>query len=201
MPKHVKAAHVPERIVKGCVSMSKLTVGAKMPDFSFATPFESERTLAQTASRVGGKTALLFLRYYGCTLCQYDIHQFAQAHASLAASDGQMLVVLQSDPARLAGQLKPGDLPFDIICDPEQTLYQRFEIEPAPSMEKLGDVYTMEKIKKATVEGFAHGTYEGNELQLPATFVMSPGLTLTYVHYGVSAGDIPTPQALSKLLK
>lgn len=181
--------------------MSKLTVSAQMPDFTFSTPFESGRTMAQTARRVAGKTAVLFLRYYGCTLCQFDIHQFAQAHAAIVHSGGQMLVVLQSDPIGLAGQLKPDDLPFDIICDPGQTLYKRFDIEPAPSMEKMGDAYTMEKIERATAGGFIHGAYEGNELQLPATFVVSPELTLTYVHYGVSVGDIPTPQALAQLLK
>lgn len=181
--------------------MSKLTLKAPLPDFTFCTPFESGRTLSQTAGRVKGKTALLFLRYYGCTLCQFDIHQFAQAHTAIAATGGQMLIVLQSDPMRLAEQLKPEDLPFDIICDPERTLYQRFEILPAPSMEKLGDAYTMEKIQKAAADGFVHGSYEGDELQLPATFVVTPELTLTYVHYGVSAGDIPTPQALAQLLK
>ncbi|WP_101909451.1 redoxin domain-containing protein [Marasmitruncus massiliensis] len=181
--------------------MSKLMVGVQMPDFTFFTPFESGRTLSQTASRVTGKTALLFLRYYGCTLCQFDIHQFARAHSAIARSGGQMLVVLQSDPLRLAGQLKREELPFDIICDPDQTLYKRFEIGPAQSMEKMGDAYTMEKIEEATAAGFTHGAYEGNELQLPATFVVSPKLMLDYVHYGVSAGDIPTPQALAQLLK
>ena len=98
--------------------MPKLTVGTQMPDFTFDTPFESGRTLAETAGKTAGKTALVFLRYYGCTLCQYDIHQFTAQYDKIAATGGQMLVVLQSDPAKLAGQMKPGDLPFDIVCDP-----------------------------------------------------------------------------------
>ena len=60
--------------------MPKLTVGTQMPDFTFDTPFESGRTLAETAGKTAGKTALVFLRYYGCTLCQYDIHEFAIQH-------------------------------------------------------------------------------------------------------------------------
>ena len=181
--------------------MPKLTVGAKMPDFTFDTPFESGRTLAGTAEKTAGKTALVFLRYYGCTLCQYDIAQFAKEHDKIAATGGQMLVVLQSDPAKLADQLKPGDLPFDIICDPEQKLYKEFEIIPAASKEKLADLKTMGKIAKATAGGFKHGDYEGEELQLPACFVMAPDRTLSWAHYGTAAGDVPSPEELAGLLK
>ena len=172
--------------------MPKLTVGTQMPDFTFDTPFESGRTLAETAGKTAGKTALVFLRYYGCTLCQYDIHQFTAQYDKIAATGGQMLVVLQSDPAKLAGQMKPGDLPFDIVCDPEQKLYKEFEIAPAESKAKIA---------KATAGGFKHGDYEGDELQLPACFVMGPDRVLSYAHYGVSAGDVPTPQELVELLK
>ena len=112
-----------------------------------------------------------------------------------------MLVVLQSDPAKLAGQMKPGDLPFDIVCDPEQKLYKEFEIAPAESKAKMADLKTMGKIAKATAGGFKHGDYEGDELQLPACFVMGPDRVLSYAHYGVSAGDVPTPQELVELLK
>lgn len=181
--------------------MSKLTTGAQMPDFTFDTPFERGRTLAQTAAQVTGKTALVFLRYYGCTLCQYDIHQFAQAHDKIAATGGQMLVVLQSDPDKLAAQLGPEDLPFEIVCDPEQKLYKEFEIPAAPSMAKMADLKTMGKIAKATAGGFKHGDYEGEELQLPAAFVLGPDRVLSYAHYGVSAGDVPTPEELAELLK
>lgn len=181
--------------------MAKLIEGGKLPEFTYDTPFAQGCGIAQTAQRVTGKTALVFLRYYGCTLCQYDIHQFAAQHDKIAATGGQMLVVLQSDPAKLAGQMAQGDLPFDIICDPEQKLYQDFEIPAAPSMAKMADLKTIGKIAKATAGGFKHGDYEGEELQLPATFVMGPDLTLSYVHYAKAAGDVPTPEELAQLLK
>lgn len=181
--------------------MSKLSVGETIPDFTFDTSFETGRTLSDTAGKIGGKTALVFLRYYGCTLCQYDIHQFAEAHGKIVAAGGQMLIVLQSDPAKLAGQMKPGDLPFDVICDPDQTLYKKFEILPAKSKAKMADFKTVRKIAKATAGGFKHGDFEGDELQLPAVFVLKPDMVLTYVHYGVSAGDVPSPAELAGLLK
>lgn len=180
--------------------MAKLAVGQLLPDFSFDTPFETGRTVSETARRVSGKTALVFLRYYGCTLCQYDIHQFAKGYDELKAAGGQMLVVLQSDPKKLSEQLKPGDLPFDILCDPEQTLYKRFGIAPAPSKSKMADLKTVGKIAKATAAGFKHGDFEGDELQLPAVFVVDSDLKLTHVHYGASVGDVPGVKELKELL-
>ena len=56
--------------------MAKLAVGEKMLDFTATGAFGPEEALS---SRVGnGKTAIIFLRYYGCTLCQYDIHTYAE---------------------------------------------------------------------------------------------------------------------------
>lgn len=179
--------------------MPKLTVGATLPDFTFDTPFAQGRTMAQTAAAVSGKTALVFLRYYGCTLCQYDIHQFLVEHEKIAATGGQMLVVLQSDPGKIAAQQGPQALPFDIICDPEQKLYKQFDIRPAKSKLGMVSLKTIGKLGKA--KAFTHGEYEGDELQLPAVFVVTPDLKLTHVHYGTSAGDVPSPEELAGLLK
>ena len=181
--------------------MAKLTQGDKLPEFTYDTPFAAALSISDTTKKVTGKTALVFLRYYGCTLCQYDLHEFATQHEKIVAAGGQMLVVLQSDPAKLAEQLQPGDFPFDIICDPEQKLYKKFEIAAAASKATMVDSRAVAKIAKAAASGFKHGEYEGEELQLPAAFVVEPDLILTYVRYGESVGDVPTPEELCALLK
>ena len=180
--------------------MAQLRIGDQMPDFEYETPFTKGLTLAETAAKAA-KTALVFLRYYGCTLCQYDMAQYAKHYGKLTANGGQLLVVLQSDPAALAQTLGRADaLPFSVICDPEQKLYQAFAIEPAASMVKLADAKVLVKAAKATAAGFKHGTYEGNELQLTAAFVMKPARVLTYASYAKSGGDVPDTAELEKLL-
>ncbi len=184
--------------------MPKLHVGEKMPDFTFETPYEKGLTLAGVAQRVEGRTAVVFLRYYGCTTCQYDIHLFMTQHDKIAATGGQLLVVLQSDPAKLAAQVKPGELPFDIICDPDQTLYKEFDIQPAASKEAYAnDAKTVAKraAKEAYEVKFVHGEYEGNELQLPATFVIEKDRTITFAEYHTGTGGVPSPAELAQLLK
>nr|WP_289706403.1 hypothetical protein [Enterocloster clostridioformis] len=48
---------------------------------------------------------------------------------------------------------------------------------------------------------FTHKEYEGEELQMPAVFVVDRELRLTYVRYGENAGDVPEPEELKELLE
>jgi peroxiredoxin len=180
--------------------MAKLEIGQTMPDFEYVTPFSAGHTLAATAV-AAPKTALVFLRYWGCPLCQYDIHLLAQAHKDLTAKGGQLLVVLQSDPKGLAEQLgSETALPFPIVCDPEQKLYKEFCIEPAASMMKMADLKMVGRIVKATKLGFKHGAYEGDEQQLPAAFVVDGERKVLYAHYAKSVSDMPDATQLAQLL-
>lgn len=180
--------------------MTKLKTGQIMPDFEFDTPFSAGHKLSEVAAGTK-KTALVFLRYWGCTLCQYDIHLLAQAHGEICTGGSQMFVVLQSDPVRLAGELgKAEALPFSIICDPEQKLYKQFGIGAAASMAKMADVKMLGKAVKATKLGFKHGEYEGEEKQLPAAFVVDSGRRILYAHYAKSISDMPDAAELAKLL-
>ena len=180
--------------------MSKLTVGSVMPDFTYQTPYTAGLTLADTA-KAAPKTALVFLRYYGCTLCQYDIQQLTEHYDTLTANGGQLLVVLQSDPAGLAQQLPEGSLPFAIVCDPDQQLYKQFEIGAASGKGELVGGNTLIKVVRAKAAGFQHGAYEGEELQLPAVFVVDSDRSVLYAHYGKNAADLPDPAELAVLLQ
>lgn len=180
--------------------MKKLEIGQTMPDFEYVTPFSQGNTLSETAARAS-KTALVFLRYWGCPLCQYDIRLLAQSHDRITAKGGQLLVVLQSDPAGLAAKLeKPEALPFAIICDPEQKLYRQFGIEAAANMAKMADFKMLGRMVKATKLGIRHGEYEGEEKQLPAAFVVDGDRKILYAHYAASVSDMPDGEELAALL-
>ena len=112
-----------------------------------------------------------------------------------------MLVVLQSDPTLVAGEMKEGDLPFDIICDPNQKLYKDFEINPAKSKLGMVDFKTIGKMKQAKSAGLEHGKYEGDELQLPAVFVLDRERTVTQAHYGKKVSDVPDADTLAAWLR
>lgn len=179
--------------------MARLQTGAEMPDFVYETPFESNLHFRETVR--GRKTVLLFLRYYGCTLCQYDIHLLKEGYGKITEAGGQALAVLQSDPAGVAAQAGVRELPFQIICDPHRKLYKAFEIAPAASKNELGGGDTAKKVRDAKMAGFAHGAYEGDELQLPAVFILDRDGIIRFAHYGKNAADLPSVDELAGLLK
>jgi peroxiredoxin len=179
--------------------MAKLIVNQKMETFSFDTPFEKGLDLAGEAA--GKKTVLLFLRYFGCTLCRLDMHLLREKYAEITAEEGQVLVVFQSDPALVARETSADPFPFKIICDPEQELYRRFDIKPARSKLGLAGGKTLAKLARLKKYNFVHGEYEGDELQLPACFVLDETLTIRYAHYAKNLADIPGPEELVSILR
>lgn len=181
--------------------MNKLNVGDRVPEIVYETPFEKGVSLDDKVSG-SKKTALIFLRYYGCPLCQYDMLQFAKKYSEIKQMSCELIVALQSDPIQLAEQLKgEHTFPYDVLCDPKQELYKQFDIDVAKSMAAMAGPSTMMKIAKVKLAGIEHGTNEGEELQLPAVFIMDQKRVLTYVRYGKKVDDIPTPEELVQLLQ
>ncbi len=180
--------------------MSKIIYGMVLEDFTFNTPFEKNKTLYQLISKVEEKTVILFLRYYGCTLCQMDIHNFIKEYNKIKATGSQLVIVLQSSPESINTTATSSDFPFEIICDSDAILYTKYDINSATSKMSMVDGKTIVKVLKATFGGFKHGAYEGDEQQLPATFIVNKNAKVLYSQYGTSAGDIPTVNQLINLL-
>ena len=172
----------------------KLTKGAKMPDFEYLSPYaEGTKTFSEYAQ--GKKTFVVFLRYYGCTVCRLDLHIFAQRMAEFAAKDCKLMVVLQSDPNLVKDEAPLGTFPFEIACDPAQEVYKKFDIEPAKSMLALiggGLFKALKKMKAAKGFGFEHGEYEGNEQQLPALVLVDENGIIIHSHYAKNLADMPS---------
>ena len=92
-------------------------------------------------------------------------------------------------------------LPFDIICDPSQSLYKEFEIGSVAEKADLFDEEGKKFIAAIKASGeFPHGKYEGDELQLPASFVVDRDLNVVYSRYGKRANDVISPDDLASVL-
>jgi len=180
--------------------MARLEKNGVMPDFSYDTPFTYSNQLSEAVKRVQGKTAVVFLRYYGCPMCQLDLFDYAVNYEQITRTGGQLLVVLQSHPNVLRQELTENTFPYEIICDPDMELYQMLSIDPASSMLKMMSLKALKKVVRATKLGYKHGLYEGNEQQLPATFILDSGMNIHYVHYGKDAGDVPDAKELAKMM-
>lgn len=173
----------------------KLKVGDPIPELPVTTAFGTADTLH---GLLGGKSTLIWVvRYIGCPPCHLDTHRLAERYDRFRAANANVVVVMQSDPAVLREAVAGEEIPFDIICDPEQAFYSAFDISPAKDMdEALGrELGGMEKLiaKGAACRelGYEHGKYEGNEQQLPAVFVVDAAGIVRYTHYGRYIADLP----------
>lgn len=165
----------------------KLEVGKKIEDFSFCTQHGCKDSFL--AELTAEKTVLLFLRYIGCTVCNLAILEIRDKYEELRAKGTEVYVVLQSEEDVLKEEIKDANIPFEIILDPEMKLYEKFSLEIAESVEAMLGGNTMDRIAKAKEMGLEHGKYEGNEQQLPATFVLDKEGNVTYAKYGTHVTD------------
>lgn len=169
----------------------KLIEGENVPEFSFTTK-EDKTIQFSDVYKQNKHTLLLFLRYYGCTVCQLDMLLFKEKYSQLKKSDAEIIIVLQSTPNSVKEQGTP--MPYYIACDPDKELFEMFEVWPAKSMKELASEKVYEKAAQAKKLGLKHGEYEGEETQLPAAFLIDGMGKIEYSRYAKNITDIPTPE-------
>ncbi len=116
---------------------SKLAIGDKAPDFKFKTPWGGELNFYDAAGN--NPAVLIFLRYYGCPVCQMEMAKIKQEIDLVRQKGGRVFVVLQSASetiaslritfSRVDGFSKRDDFPFKIICDPQGKVFQLYGVE------------------------------------------------------------------------
>ncbi len=178
----------------------RIQTGETFPDFTVNTGTKTGVRLSELTEK---KSILWVIRYIGCTVCRYDVHVLAENYERIREKGYDLFVVMQSDQEHIQRDLKDAEIPFEIICDNKQEIYQTLDIFPANSKEELAGENReklMAKGAKARELGFSHGDYEGNELQLPALFILDEKRQVTYAHYGKNITDMPSVDELVEML-
>lgn len=182
------------------MSTGRLKVGDTFENFTYNTPFETGKTFYD---KVGDKPAfVLFLRYYGCTICQLDMKNLIQKYPEFTAKGADILVVLQSDPEIVRKGVKEGDYPYDMVCDTDMGLYKKYELGVAKDPQELVvmNEHTQQKLAELKASGLEHGEYEGEEMQLPAVFLVHKDKKVAYAHYATHLTDMPNFDEMLALL-
>ncbi|WP_291415755.1 peroxiredoxin-like family protein [Actinophytocola sp.] len=90
-------------------------------------------TIAGTTTAVPDPDRLVhlqFRRFAGCPVCNLHLRSIVRRHDEIQSSGIKEVVVFHSP----AGELREhaGDLPFDVVADPDKHLYREFGVESAP---------------------------------------------------------------------
>ena len=179
--------------------MAKVNTGEKALDFTFNTLTEQGLKLSDVVKKAD-KTVIHFLRYYGCTVCQLDIKDYVKKIDLIKDKNAQLYVVLQSKPETILASKGDMEIPFDIICDPDQKIYKQYDIGSWADPKEIVNDELTKKGERCKEEGLVHGEYEGNEQQLPALFIIDKDMNLDYVLYSKDLTSIPSVEKIAEML-
>jgi peroxiredoxin len=166
----------------------KLIPGMSAPNFTFDTISKQSLDFSKTTG--GKRSVMFFLRYTGCPICQMKIGDLLRDHEEFLGAGLQVYVVLQSTPASVKEGLIGLQVPFTVVCDPEEKVFALYGVAPGNLFGYLTPSVIM-KAMKASRAGFKHGKKEGKEMQLPAVFILNEDGKIAYAYYGKNIGDVP----------
>jgi len=160
--------------------MEKLKVGDKAPDIESNSVNFGPVKLSSLKGKE--RVLLVFSRYFGCRLCQLDFHDLLEKAAELQKY-AKIIYINQSTEGTAKEYIQGKAVPFPIIVDPKEPypLYKAYNVGnwEAEEREKASA-----KRPRIAAAGFQHGAYEGNEQQMPVSFIISKDGTIEYANYG-----------------
>jgi peroxiredoxin len=163
-----------------------LSSGDKIEPFKFTDHSGKEWNFPDDFKEA--KTAVFFLRHLGCPLCKMTVAELKEAAGGFAEKSVKPVVVVQSTPKRCAQYAEKNSLPFPLVPDREKRLYEKFDVRRG-GLKEFTAPAAFVKTVKATFKGHMHGAFEGDELQVPASFLLSPEGEVIYAHYGKDISD------------
>jgi len=176
----------------------KLDVGAKAPSFEV----EDARGKVWDVPRNMGDRylALVFLRHLGCPLCMRRIDEISNDIPRFDSAGADVLVVVESTPARVKSYTDKKGLRVALVGDRDKNLYRGFGVERGDFKSFLSPNVLKASVK-ATLKGYMHGKFEGDELQKPAEFIISPSGKIAWAHYGKDISDSTASDMLLRQLE
>ncbi|KAK8842802.1 hypothetical protein M9Y10_025668 [Tritrichomonas musculus] len=158
-------------------------------------------------NEIGKKTAIFFLRFYGCPVTQVilkNIREKLQEQVLMNHPDTKVIVYVNSSEENYK-KLNGADLsslPFTLKFDLKGEIYKELNIRPAKEMKYLLDPPAKESIELAEDVGIKHlgSEPESCQLQRPATFIIDDEGKVLYSKYGHGAASVASLEELNKLL-
>jgi len=169
--------------------------GDTAPDFTATTSSGHTITLQSLLDK--GPACLVFLRFLGCPLSRLRLTELEEELDQFKGQNLQLLVILETRPDRAHLYLEKRDMHVELVPDLERKLYDLYDVKSGGVLPMLNPK-VLSKATKATIKGHMHGPFEGNELQLPAAFIIGKDGKIKFTHYGAHPADtIPTADILS----
>ncbi len=170
-----------------------ISPGDKVATFSFSD--QEGQKYDYPADFKDQKLAIFFLRHLGCPLCKHALDDIDNAVGQFADKGVKVVTVVQSTPKRVAEYAKKEGLSMILAPDREKKLYNAFDVKRGGLKEFMGPGAFKATIR-ATLKGHTHGKFEGDEFQVPASFLLSGDGEALYCYYGKDVSDFGSVDAV-----
>ena len=164
----------------------RIKYGDVMPEFHYDTPYQPQKSF-QELTLGNTPLAVIFLANFGHPITRYYLAKYYQTYQEMIGC--RLAVVVKSKPQVISAAFPPGAIPFEIICDPEGTLYDYFEIPTETNAYKYATLESLKILRAARKEGYK--LKKDQPQQLPLTLILAPGGGVGMAHYGVTLTDFP----------
>ena len=159
----------------------------KAKDFKAKTHLNEDLSLSDYK---GQKIWLAFYRYASCPLCNLHIHEIIKRFDEVKSSSLAFLPVFQSPSSEVQKYAGKNDLPFQIICDPQEEIYKLYNV--GKSYGGFLSFSVMAKGMRAMMSGHMPGKMEGEISRLPSEFIINENFEIEYRYDGKDIGDHPS---------
>lgn len=181
----------------------KLTKNIKVPNI-VTTDATGEKINLQKMLKNNDRVLICFFRPVWCPICNKRTHELIERYEELKKNGVEVIAIYPSEAEVMAQYVKDANIPFPVISDPHEKIYEKYSIER--SMQKMQvtmqNEHAMQEMKEGMelFEGKNYKTSEDEEFKtlINADFVVKNKRLLETAYYGEYVGDHYDLDGLSK---
>ncbi len=166
----------------------KLKKGDKLPALIFSPVYGDS---ISTFKLKGKKILITFNRYVNCPLCNFRAHELLSIYDSLKKNNLVIISVYESSKEMLTQYTTKEEIPFIIIADPEEKLYNFFKVQKSWWKSFIG-LFNHYGEKHSAGKKLFKSRYkekEGHINRIGADFLIDENEIVQVAYYGKFVGD------------
>jgi len=174
--------------------------GDRAPDASLLDP--RGRTELLSTSWANRPAVLVFLRYFGCPLCQQQVATLRADEGRFADMDTNVVLVGQGRPSDAERFVEERSLPFGLLVDPTRAAFHTYGLIRGSFSQVFGPRVLVPMMRAAAHPESRQRMLRGGHLmQMPGTFVVDTDGVVHLAHRNVTIADNPTTAELLRVLE
>lgn len=174
-------------------AQTRLAKSVKIPNF-ILTDVLGEKINLQVLLKENQRVLICFFRPVWCPICNKRTHELIERYEELKSKGIEVIAVYPTKSDIMAQYVKDAKIPFPVIADPKEALYEVYAIER--SMKKIKATMKRPDFHKEVDEGtmlYGGKVYidypEAGSPIINADFVLSGRREVEIAYYGEFVGD------------